>query len=173
MKPILTCNNCSYINKMHINTKNLKAIQDLYPDELAHCYGCGKSNLDGFQLKTYLVGDETIAYFTPQPKYTALPRSVYGGLIASILDCHGTGSAAAFVCKNEHISLVDATTIPVRCVTASLKIDFKNPTPMGVELELKGKLRSIEGRKIWVDMTLTAHGIICATGEILAIRLKD
>ncbi len=158
---------------MDTSTKNLIAIQDLYPDELAHCYGCGKSNPEGFQLKTYLIGNETIAHFTPEPKYIAIPGSVYGGLLASLLDCHGTGSAAAFACKNENISLVDGVAIPVRCVTASLKIDFKAPTPLGVELELKGKLRSIEGRKIWVDMTLSANGIICVTGEILAIRLKD
>jgi len=150
-----------------------KAIQDLYPDELAHCYGCGMNNPDGYQLKTYLAGDETIAHFTPDEKFTALPGSVYGGLVASLLDCHGTGSAAAFACVAENIDLENTETIPVRCVTASLKVDFKAPTPMGTELELIGKLRSIEGRKIWVDMTLSAKGIICATGEILAIKLKS
>ena len=147
-----------------------KAIQDLYPDELVHCYGCGMNNPDGYQLKTYLAGDETIAHFTPDEKFTALPCSVYGGLVASLLDCHGTGSAAAFACIAENIDLENnATIISVRCVTASLKVDFKAPIPM----ELKGKLRSIEGRKIWVDMTLSADGIVCATGEILAIKLKD
>jgi acyl-coenzyme A thioesterase PaaI-like protein len=149
-----------------------KAIQDLYPDNLAHCYGCGKNNPDGYQLKTYLIGNETIAHFTPEEKYTSIPGNVYGGLIASLLDCHGTGSAAAFACLAEGISLEEAP-IPIRCVTASLKVDFKALTPMGTELELKGKLRSIEGRKIWVDMTLTANGSVCATGEILAIRLKE
>lgn len=147
-----------------------KAIQDLYPGELAHCYGCGKNNPNGHQLKTYLMGDETIAHFTPDEKFTALPGSVYGGLVASLFDCHGTGSAAAFACIAENIDLENnATIISVRCVTASLKVDFKAPIPM----ELKGKLRSIEGRKIWVDMTLSADGIVCATGEILAIKLKD
>jgi acyl-coenzyme A thioesterase PaaI-like protein len=148
-----------------------KAIQDLYPENLAHCYGCGKNNSEGLQLKTYLVGDETIAHFIPDEKFTAIPGSVYGGLIASLLDCHGTGSAAAFVCQAENIPF--EAPINVRCVTASLKIDFKRMTPMGVELELKGKLRSIERRKIWVDMTLSANGEVCATAEILAIRLKD
>jgi len=148
-----------------------KAIQDLYPENLAHCYGCGKNNPNGFRLKTYLVGDETIALFTPGEQYTAIPGSVYGGLIASLLDCHGTGSAAAFICQAENIPL--EAPIPVRCVTASLKVDFKAMTPMGVELELKGKLRSLEGRKAWIDMTLTAGGTLCATGEMLAIRLKD
>ena len=57
----------------------------MYPDELEHCYGCGKNNPFGYQLKTYLVGDETIAHFTPDEKFTALPGSVYGGLVASLL----------------------------------------------------------------------------------------
>ncbi len=148
-----------------------KAIQDLYPDSLAHCYGCGKNNADGYQLKTYLIDGETIAHFSPDNKYTAIPGSVYGGLIASLFDCHGTGSAAAFICDAENISLEEP--IDVRCVTASLKVDFKAMTPMGVELELKGKLRSLEGRKVWIDMTLTAEGNLCATAEILAIRIKD
>jgi len=149
----------------------MKAIQDLYPENLAHCYGCGKENPNGYQLKTYLIGNETIAHFKPKPDYTALIGNVYGGLIASILDCHGTGTAAAFICQEENISLQEI--IPVRCVTASLKVDFKAPTPMGIELELKGKLRSIEGRKVWIDMTLSANHIICATAELLAIRLKE
>lgn len=148
-----------------------KAIQDLYPESLAHCYGCGKNNPNGHQLKTYLEGDETIAHFTPDAKYTAIPGSVYGGLVASLLDCHGTGSAAAFLCRHNEIPLEG--TIPVRCVTASLKVDFKASTPMGEELTLKGRLRSIEGRKVWVDMTLEANGVVCATGEILAIQLKE
>lgn len=80
--------------------------------------------------------------------------------------------AAAFMCKQEHIALEEGP-IPIRCVTASLKVDFKALTPMGVPLELKGRLRSIEGRKIWVDMTLSANGILCATAEILAIQLKE
>lgn len=149
-----------------------KAIQDLYPDNWAHCYGCGKNNPEGYQLKTYLEGDKTTARFTPDQKYTAIPGSVYGGLIASLLDCHGTGSAAAFICRDQGISLEEGP-IPVRCVTASLQVDFKAPTPQGCELELCGELENIEGRKAWVKMTLSAKGQVCATGKILAIRLKE
>lgn len=149
-----------------------RAIQDLYPDNLAHCFGCGKNNPAGHQLKTYLKGEYTVAYFIPKAEYTAMPGIVYGGLIASLLDCHGTGSAAAFVCQSEGISLQEKE-IPVRCVTASLKVDFKAPTPLGVELELKGYLVKIEGRKVWVDLTLSANGVVTATGEMLAVRLQD
>ena len=149
-----------------------KAIQDLYPENLAHCYGCGTLNPEGHQLKTEVVNkEETIAHFTPKSQYTALPGSVYGGLIASLLDCHGTGSAAAFLCLAEDIPL--EAPLAVRCVTASLRVDFKALTPMGVPLIIKGKLRSIEGRKVWIDLSLSANDILCATGEILAIRLKE
>ncbi len=118
-----------------------------------------------------MVNGETISRYTPDSRYIAIPGSVYGGMIASLFDCHGTGSAAAFICEAENIPLV--APIDVRCVTASLKVDFKNMTPMGTELELKGKLRSLSGRKVVVDMTLSANGEICATGEILAIRIKE
>lgn len=148
-----------------------KAIQDLYPENLAHCFGCGKENKEGYQLKTFLEGEETISTFLPSEKYTALPGSVYGGLIASLLDCHGTASAAAFACVKDEIPLEGI--IPVRCVTGNLNVNFKALTPMGVELIIKGRLKSIEGRKIIVEMTLSANDSICATGEILAIRLKE
>ena len=150
-----------------------KAIQDYYEDSLSHCYGCGTNNPYGHQIKSYLEGAETIARYTPDKKYSAgTPDHVYGGMVASLLDCHGTASAAAFACQAENTTM-EETLKPVRFVTASLKVDFKNPTPMGVELEMKGQLRSISGRKVWVDLTLTANGVLCATGEILAIRMKE
>ncbi|MFA5896987.1 MAG: PaaI family thioesterase, partial [Thermoplasmata archaeon] len=30
----------------------MKAFQDTYPDELAHCYGCGRLNEKGLHLRT-------------------------------------------------------------------------------------------------------------------------
>ena len=74
---------------------NKKSIQDYYPDELNHCYGCGPFNKDGLQLKSYKDGDEVIATFLPTPYHHAVPGYVYGGLIASIIDCHGIATAVA------------------------------------------------------------------------------
>ena len=71
------------------------AFQDFYPDELSHCYGCGRLNEHGLQIKSYWDGEETIAVFTPKPYHTAIPGYVYGGLIASLIDCHATGTASA------------------------------------------------------------------------------
>ncbi len=40
---------------------NQKAFQDYYPDELSHCYGCGRFNEHGLQLKSYWDGEKTVA----------------------------------------------------------------------------------------------------------------
>ena len=72
-----------------------KAFQDYYAEDVSHCYGCGSLNTHGHQLKSYWDGEETVAHFTPKPFHTAIPGFVYGGLIASLIDCHGTGTAAA------------------------------------------------------------------------------
>jgi hypothetical protein len=67
-----------------------KAIQDYYSEDFAHCYGCGRLNEVGMKIKSYWDGNESIARFTPKSYYTAFPGYVYGGLIASLIDCHGT-----------------------------------------------------------------------------------
>ena len=71
------------------------AFQDYYPEDVAHCFGCGRLNEHGHHIKSYWDGDETVARFVPRPHHTAIPEYVYGGLIASLIDCHGTGTAAA------------------------------------------------------------------------------
>ena len=69
----------------------MKAIQDHYSPNFAHCYGCGPANPHGHHLKSYLLDDRTEARFTPDKIYSGgVPDNVYGGMIASLLDCHGT-----------------------------------------------------------------------------------
>jgi acyl-coenzyme A thioesterase PaaI-like protein len=149
------------------------AFQDSYADKFSHCYGCGRHNSSGHGLKSYWEGEETVARYSPSPEYSGgVPHHVYGGLIASLLDCHGTASAAAFSCRaaNRDMESEEGT---IRYVTASLKVDFLRPTPMGTELTIKGRLRRMEGRKVCLDLTLSAHGEVCATGEMLAICYKE
>ena len=73
----------------------MKAFQDYYPENLSHCYGCGYKNDLGHHIKTFWDGEETVTYFTPEPLHTAIPGYIYGGLMASLIDCHSTGTAAA------------------------------------------------------------------------------
>ncbi len=148
-----------------------KAFQDYYPDELSHCYGCGSLNEDGLQLKSYWDGDETVAVFHPRPYHTAIPGYVYGGLIASIIDCHGTGSAAAAAYRDEEREM--GTEPPLRFVTASLQVQYVRPTPHGVPLEVRGKIKEIKGRKVVVSATVRAEGEVCAKGEVVAVQMPE
>ncbi len=62
---------------------------------------------------------------------------------------------------------------PSRFVTASLKIDYLKPTPVGKVLELKGRPKEISDRKVIVTVTLSAEGKICAKGEAVMVKLPD
>lgn len=145
------------------------AVQDLYPDHLAHCYGCGRLNEHGYHLRTFWLNDEeTVAYFTPQPYHTAIPGYVYGGLIASLIDCHGTGTAAAFAARER--GTPDA---PPRFLTAVLHVEYLKPTPLGPQLELRGRAKEIKGRKVVVSVELYAAGELRARGEVTCIEVPE
>jgi acyl-coenzyme A thioesterase PaaI-like protein len=148
-----------------------KAFQDYYPDELSHCYGCGRANEHGLQLKSYWEGEESVAVFHPRPYHVAIPGYVYGGLIASIIDCHGTGTAAAAAYRAAGREMDTAPAL--RFVTAALRVDYLRPTPLGVPLHVRGRVTEIKGRRVVVAATVSAEGEICARGEVVAVQMPD
>lgn len=148
-----------------------KAFQDFYPENFSHCYGCGSLNEHGLQIKSRWEGDEGVMTFDPKPYHIAVPGFVYGGLIASLMDCHCVGTAAAATYKEQGREM--GTEPALRFVTASLKVDFKAPTPLGVPLEIRAKVTEITPKKVVVEGTLTADGKVCATGLVVAAPLPD
>ncbi len=148
-----------------------KAFQDYYPESLAHCYGCGRMNAAGHQIKSYWDGEETVAHFTPEPQHMAIPGYVYGGLLASLIDCHGTGSAAAAAYKAEGREM--NTEPAFRFLTAALHVDYLRPTPLGPELELRGRIKEVTGRKVVVAITLSAEDSVCVKGEVVAVQVPE
>jgi len=150
---------------------NQKAFQDYYPDHTSYCYGCGRLNEHGLQIKSYWDGDETVCRFEPRPYHTAIPGYVYGGLIASLMDCHGTGTAAAAAYRAAGRAM--DTEPPLRYVTASLKVDFLRPTPIDATLQVRAVVKEIKGRKVVVSETLSVNGEICARGEVVAVQMPE
>jgi acyl-coenzyme A thioesterase PaaI-like protein len=148
-----------------------KGFQDYYPDDLSHCYGCGRLNEYGLQIKSYWDGDETVCTFHPKPYHIAIPGYVYGGLIASLIDCHSTGTAAAAAYRAAGRAM--DTQPPLRFLTASLHVDFLRPTPLGVPLEVRGTVREVKGRKVVVATTVSAQGEVCARGEVVAVQMPE
>ncbi len=148
-----------------------KAFQDYYPDQLSYCYGCGRLNDYGLQIKSYWDGEEAICTFQPKPYHTAIPGYVYGGLIASLIDCHATGTASAAIFRAEGRAM--DTEPPVRFVTGSLHVDYLRPTPLEGSLELRATVKQIKWRKVILEVTLSAGGEICARGEVVAVRMPE
>ena len=145
------------------------AIQDLYPDDFAHCFGCGRHNARGHLLKSFVDGDEVVAHFTPRPEHTALPGFVYGGLIASLIDCHAmaTAAAAAERAAGRDIGEAEAP----RFVTAALDVSFLKPTPIGGELVLRAHVTDRNERKAVVAVSLSANDVVTARGNVIAVPM--
>jgi uncharacterized protein (TIGR00369 family) len=148
-----------------------KAFQDYYPDELSHCYGCGRLNAHGLQIKSYWDGEESVALFQPEEKHMAVPGFVYGGLIASLIDCHCTGTAAAAVYRQQGRAM--DTDPPIRFVTASLQVDYLAPTPLEAELEIRGSVTEITSKKVVIEAKVLSEGKICATGKVVAVQMPE
>jgi acyl-coenzyme A thioesterase PaaI-like protein len=149
----------------------MKAFQDCYPDSVSHCYGCGRLNEHGLQIKSFWDGEESVCVFQPKPYHTAVPGYVYGGLIASLIDCHGTGTAAAAAYRADGREM--DTNPPFRFVTASLHVDYLHPTPIENPLELRGRIKEIKGRKVVVNIELSAKGKVCARGNVVAVQMPE
>ena len=146
-----------------------KAIQDYYEDAVSHCYGCGRLNVDGLQIKSHWIGEEVVCEFTPRPYHTAIPGYVYGGLIASLIDCHSTGAAAAAAYRPEGRQLDSEP--PIRYVTASLHVDYLRPTPIDQVLTVRAIVSEIKGRKATVHCRLLAGNTECARGEVVVVQM--
>ena len=149
----------------------MTALQDLYPDDFAHCYGCGRLNSNGLHVKSEWHDGEAVAHFQPQPYQIALPGFVYGGLIASLADCHAMATAAG-------ASMLAAGTTPgvdqtPRFVTASLHVEFLRPTPLGPELVLRARPLEVGQRKVVVDLHVFANDIECASARVVAVRAPE
>lgn len=150
------------------------AIQDFYAEEWSYCYGCGRRNDHGLHVRTRWLDDQagtTICQFTPEPHHCALPGFVYGGLLASLIDCHSIGTAALAAHRAE--GRPPGSEPAVRFVTASLQVDFLAPTPLG-PLELIGRIVEASTRggstyKVSVDVTVLAVGRECVHGHVLGV----
>ena len=149
-----------------------KAVQDYYRDEFAHCFGCGRLNKDGLQIKSHWDGEESVCHLMPKPYFTGgYPGYLYGGLIASLIDCHSAATASAAKLREGGFSLDEQPLS--RFVTASLKIDYLKPTPMGKALELRGRIKEIIKRKVIVNVELSSEGEIRAKGEVILVQLPE
>ncbi|CAN2042374.1 Acyl-coenzyme A thioesterase THEM4 [Candidatus Magnetomoraceae bacterium gMMP-15] len=149
---------------------NDKAIQDYFSDDIAVCYGCGRNNPHGLHIRTKWDGKEGIFRFKPEAYHTAFPGILYGGLIASLIDCHsiGTAIAAAYQAENRK----PGTEPEIMYVTANLNVNYIKPTPVDSEIILRSHILEMIGRKAIVACSLYADDKECANGKVTAVRVS-
>ncbi len=147
------------------------AFQDYYSDDVSHCYGCGRLNEHGLQIQSYWEGEESVCRFRARPYHTAIPGYVYGGLIASLIDCHSTGTAAAAAYREAGRPM--GSDPQLRYVTASLQVDYIRPTPIEKTLLVRAKVTEMKGRKIIVTSSLFAGDEECARGKVIVVQLPE
>jgi len=166
----LTSEACGAARCMVLALEGGAALQDRYPGN--HCFGCGPSNRRGLRLKSHRFGDACVARFSPSPEHNAGPEAwLNGGIVATLLDCHGVFAAIADAYAREEREFASAPLIWY--VTGSLSVRYERPTPIDREARLVARVRSIAGRKTTVDCSLRSGGLVCATGMVVAVRVEE
>ncbi len=136
------------------------------------CYGCGSANPDGLHIKSFWSedGQFVIAAFEPQAKYSSgFKDAMYGGLVASLIDCHSNWTAMAFGYKAEGR---EPGTLPlITSVTGSLGVKYLKPTPMTQTIHLKAWVEGEVGRKTRVLCELGTGETVTAIGDSIFVRI--
>jgi acyl-coenzyme A thioesterase PaaI-like protein len=145
------------------------AFQDL--GSVRHCHGCGADNERGLRIKSYWDGDEAVCDWRPESHHCGGSKEIVnGGIIASLIDCHGLNLAIARAYRDEGRAIGSSPGISY--VTGNLNVSYLRPTPIDEMLQLRAKILRSEGRKVWVSCILSAAGQVCAMGEVLGIRVE-
>ena len=148
----------------------MTAFQDQIPDN--HCWGCGRDNPDGLHLKSEWEGSEAVAKWTPSPAHAAGPVHVLnGGIIATVLDCHGVCTAIADAYRREDRPI--GSDPYIWFATTSMQIDYLRPTPIDAELRSVGTIREADGQRAVVECSLEAAGKVRARAVVASVRVPD
>lgn len=142
-----------------------QSLQDQFAKK-SICFGCGPSNADGFQIKSFVEGDKVLASYFPKPFHHAFPGVLNGGVIGTLLDCHCNWAASWYLMKAQKLEMPPCT------VTAEYTIKLLRPTPTNVELKLIAELVEIKNNSAKITGKLTANDKICATCEAVFVAVS-
>ena len=131
------------------------------------CFGCGPANEKGLKIKSYRNNEGLEMEFETSEEHQAFPGIINGGIIGTLLDCHGNWVAAIALMDEE------GSENPPCTVTASYSINLRRPTPANSKLNVKGKVIEIKGKMVKVELEMKVGEKICATGEGTFVAIKE
>ena len=148
----------------------MTAVQDQLPHN--HCYGCGADNEKGLQIKSHWHGDECVCRYRPRPEQCAGPlQYVYGGTIASLIDCHCVGTAMSNYYRREGREVGEGEEI--WCVTGRLTVSYLAPTPIDRDVTLRARIEDVTDKKTTLKCGFYSGDTLTAEGEVIAIRVSS
>ena len=130
----------------------------LYPRTT--CFGCGHANPKGFHLRSYRAGDLTVAEFSPRPEHDNGFGFLNGGIVTTVLDCHGAAVVMWEAAQREWHAPPGA---PVPFITAGFDVRFLRPTPLGPTVRLTATPVAVSENEIVVQSELELDGKTRAT----------
>jgi acyl-coenzyme A thioesterase PaaI-like protein len=145
----------------------LRAMQDVMP---VHCFGCGALNEHGLQIKSFWAGEDVVCAWRPKPHHIGHPGILYGGMIASVIDCHCIWTATAYAHREAGLEMDETPRFPY--VTAALTVNYRKPVPIDSAIDLRARVVEFGERKAIVKCMITCKGIVCAEAEMIAVRMK-
>jgi len=138
-----------------------------------HCWGCGADNPDGLRLKSTWsteVPELALATFRPRGEHVAGPSHVLnGGIIATVLDCHGVCTAVADAYRRAGRDIGTGETIWF--ATGTLSVTYLKPAPIDAELELRARVDRVGERSTAAVCELVAGGDVRARASVTAVRV--
>ena len=146
--------------------KNKQSIQDKWEDIGTHCWGCGKNNEHGLQIKSCWIGDDAICIWQPKNYHVAMLGILNGGIIATVMDCHYLNTANAWALR--HLRELDKPYL-----SGLFEIKYLRPASIEKPILLRARVKEMKGRKITVTCSLFSEGIEeeCAHMEFVAVSL--
>jgi acyl-coenzyme A thioesterase PaaI-like protein len=145
-----------------------RALQDRLQ---VHCFGCGVLNARGLHIKSHWVGDEFVCLWQPQPEHIGFPGYVYGGTIASVVDCHAIWASVSEHCRLCGHDLSNGPP-PFNVVTGRLLVNYIKPAFVTEALELRARVVEHGERKSIVSCSVRQGSVECATAEVTTVRVK-
>ena len=145
-----------------------RALQDVLK---VHCFGCGALNAHGLRIKSHWEDEDMVCRWRPEPFHIGYPGFVYGGTVASVVDCHCIWTAMASLCRATGHDLDDGPPA-FAFVTGKLSVSYLKPMAIEQEMELRARVTDCGERKSIVDCRVLQAGVECAHAEVITVRMR-
>ena len=124
------------------------------------CFACGLKNPFGLKMEFYWEGEDYLCRFTPRKEHQGYDEIMHGGLVSTLLD--------EVMGRSLYIQKIEA-------VTARLEVRYRQPTPIGQELVIRGQMIEKRGkiRRLAANITLPDGTVTAEANATMMVRNRE